>query len=751
MILRDFAPSTMVPVLEGWQRLFRAQSFSFVCNTKHVCWANSARSATAASNRDGSASFPVAGVPTKEREAAAHNPIVCINTFLRIYGCSECGRVHHCSNADDCMTVFNEISGTYVCAFSGLEIDRETVLGSFDAEVEFAATSTEVDAKPGSSIADMIKSGSRRMARTAIDSMRASRQQKRQQKRRRADGEDVEAEKEENEANLPSPKKARLEVLGDDETSLDSTSTSSSTARSTSPAPGDDTEEISSHAAAAQVLDTMQLEPVLAASSANNSTGRGGDDTKDTMAVVLPGESSMAEGSGESLMSRDMLWEEGGDHKKSGPITRLADIGRAGRVDEAVLEDDLDDREGDTQRFGGLSTEGFARINRANMKLPHNIPTLQEYFDEVEGLERQHAHALSAWAVAASTTPSAAPIPAPLSMSALEKQRLSHAQRLVKATYVHDPFAYMEAELAAFDNTHKPPMEAETEGSAWVQSILQVGQEQQEQEAATTAESAALPKTPAHVPHKNTKVRTITRKRYRRVVFQCMKRIQRDVASIVEYLARMEEGGPEALTREAITAKIDMYTKLALKLFRFMLSIDPLNIPIRQRHIGVVMMYSMLPNYFYLFDYFAPRATGEQNKMLVWAPDPWLYRMKQKGRLAALVGDSKRTPSSGAAALGASGGANALSSNKGKSARSASATTTTTKGRGPGVVSKSNQSLLNAQRELRASQHAHLSESVTAMLAPMFQQTDVTAWHNSAQAFFRDAHVTAQALRNALY
>lgn len=728
VILLDIAPHALAPIIEAWTLEHRARTFSFEPSAHHVCWSIAVREATQSANiSDGLVNQGHSLPGTKEH----NSPIVCVHAFFRLYGCTECGRLHQCNGrTNECMAVFNEHQGSYVCSFSGLEVDRETVLGSFDAEVRFAAISTDMNAHSGTSIADMIRLGSKHIATSTINIARADRQRNRQKKRTRDAMRSVPlkqaGEEDEEGEGTSAAKCARLdkgaaeeeeEEAEDGEDGEEAEEEEEESEEATVPAytptygGGSSTEEEAGLAVApltarAQVMAELDAMDIDGAAASVITAAAGAEDASISTTLAeeeeegpVPVPESTAHASSWLDLTDDRR------RRRAGPIMRMADIGRAGLVDEAVLEDDMDDREGDTQRFRGLSSDSVARMNSSIMRRVHNMPSIRDYVTEVHRLERANDSRLVAWAREANSQADSGPKTPrghrrPYVMSAHEKECFQRAQRIARATYRYDPLSAVEAAVRAFDDKFKAPLEAEKEGSAWVQTFLQVAEQPDTTgtTASVAAASAAAAATAAATPpHQQSRV--VTRKRYRRTVFQCMKRIQKDVATIMEYLARMNEGTSDALSREALSAKITAYTQLALKLFRFMLTIDPLQTPIRQRRIGVVLMLAMLPNYFYQFDYFAPRVMGEQNKILIWAPDPWLYAMKQKGYLTALVGDSKRT---------------------------------------------------------MVSQHHGISMTATAAassssLPPLFHQTDLTTWHNGTQDFFRDAHITAQALRNAIY
>jgi hypothetical protein len=335
-----------------------------------------------------------------------------------------------------------------------------------------------------------------------------------------------------------------------------------------------------------------------------------------------------------------------------------------GRDDAAATGDELggavDGDEPDGPVMGSLDAETSSRFNLALMKQPHNIPPL--------------------------------PIVPPTGVQAVSRAG-TRLRRLMATTFVHDPFAHMENVLGDFDKHHREQTSAEAPGSSWSTALF-------------AARDDDAPVAPALAPGPAPRV---TAQTYRQSVHQGMKRIHADVLAIVTAL-----GPRDQLTRENTWQRVEEYVQLALRLFRFMIAIDPMHAPIRHRRVGVVLMLHMLPENFFLLDYYMMSTTGEQHKMLVWEADPWLHELQQSGWLAALVGDIKR-PDSG------QGG------------------------------TRASAPLRKSVVQGRRTKEGRAPLQGSPLPAPLFHRTDVTAWHNAAQAFFRSAHITAEALRTALF
>jgi hypothetical protein len=335
-----------------------------------------------------------------------------------------------------------------------------------------------------------------------------------------------------------------------------------------------------------------------------------------------------------------------------------------GRGDEDRGDEDDDD--GGSSK--SLDSESSYRFNLALMRRPHNFPAMPTE------------------------------LPAGFALTTRAGVRM---RRLMTAVYRHDPFAHMESELRAFDKRHREPSAAETPGSAWTTALL----------ATRAVSEAPMGVSPLPVPVASLAPvvpQRVTAQAYRQSVHQGMRRIHADVLDVVTALAPYN-----GLERTDIYARTEAYSQLALRLFRFMITLDPLHAPIRHRRIGVVLLLHLLPENFIMLDYYMAGEQGEQNKTLVWEADPWLAELRRAGWLSALVGDLKRgtDSSASAAGLGASGA-----------------------------------------RRRKSHQPRKISDDHAPKLpSPLFHRTDVTTWHNAEQAFFRAAHVTAGALRAVLF
>lgn len=93
--------------------------------------------------RECAAARPAGPAANPERHACWNVPgaIVCINAALRVYGCTQCMRTHHCRIAWETCIKANTETSAKVCVFSGAVVASDEMnIGSFREEIRVAST-----------------------------------------------------------------------------------------------------------------------------------------------------------------------------------------------------------------------------------------------------------------------------------------------------------------------------------------------------------------------------------------------------------------------------------------------------------------------------------------------------------------------------------------------------------------------------------------------------------------------------------